>query len=732
MANESKLIVIEVDLLKGLEDIAKLSKAISLLDEQNKKLNLTIEAQAKQYAENKVQQKEYRQQLNVLIKESANEAKVMVEKLGHIQRLKAEVSNLTLAYERLSKAELESAKGKEVLTALKEKRAELSQLNEAYGNYSLGVGNYGRATNNLSIQLGQVMKELPNFAISARIGIMSLTNNLPMLAEAFKQVKIQQAEMIAQGQKAPSMFSLITKSVFGLTGIVSLAMVALQVFGGQIIEWAKDAIIGETAADRLAAANERLNQSYENSKRIMNERIEMLKLTGKLESEIIAEQINESNRRYLENEGRELAGLKNDLAIGKSLNKQRKERFKELTELEVKHGNEIADLQSQYRIALVREEKKANDDDAKETERVNAEKAKKNKEYIEEQKKLMQKLIDELESSQTMIEDALNKSQFYFFDVVEANAKKALDESINMAKGMQETLKSTYDQMTAEDSANWEKQFQNAVFYADLELATLEAKNKSTLDAKINLLNAEEHAELNSAYRTSEERDKIEQYYAAKRQEIKREELKTQLMATGDMLGAIAGLFEENTTEYKIFATAQALMNTYLGVTNALGQTQGGIIAQVAGAVTAFATGIAAVKKIWTVKMGSSPEGASATKSSGSNGTSTVKFHSGGVAGSAPDSPAKEQEITRTLLTTERVLSPKQTSIFDSMISSIASRGGADSIVGNVGANSTSFDTVYAAMSKALQEMPAPVMTWQEFERQQQRQQRLKANAMLK
>ena len=80
MANESKIIVIEIDLLKGLEDIAKLSKAISLLDEQNKKLNLTNEAQAKQYAENKVQLKEYRQQMNALIKESANEAKVMVEK----------------------------------------------------------------------------------------------------------------------------------------------------------------------------------------------------------------------------------------------------------------------------------------------------------------------------------------------------------------------------------------------------------------------------------------------------------------------------------------------------------------------------------------------------------------------------------------------------------------------------------------------------------------------------
>ena len=115
----------------------------------------------------------------------------------------------------------------------------MSKLNEAYGNYSLGVGQYARATDNLSIQLGMVMKELPNFAISARTGIMSLTNNLPMLAEAFKAVKLQQAEMIEQGKKATSMFSLITKSIFGVTGIASIAMVLLQLFNKQIVDWVK-------------------------------------------------------------------------------------------------------------------------------------------------------------------------------------------------------------------------------------------------------------------------------------------------------------------------------------------------------------------------------------------------------------------------------------------------------------------------------------------------------------
>ena len=76
--------------------------------------------------------KDYKQQLNLLIKESANQARTDLVKIGHIQKLEAEVSNLTLQYKRLSQEELSSTAGKRVLENLKTKREELSKLNEAY------------------------------------------------------------------------------------------------------------------------------------------------------------------------------------------------------------------------------------------------------------------------------------------------------------------------------------------------------------------------------------------------------------------------------------------------------------------------------------------------------------------------------------------------------------------------------------------------------------------------
>ena len=144
-------------------------------------------------------------------------------------------------------------------------RESMMKMNAAVGNHTLNVGNYGSATKMLGINIGQVMKELPNFAISARIGIMSLTNNLPMLGESIQAVIAQQKAMtlaqkemtaaqiasLPNGGKIPSMFKLISQSVFGLTGALSIAMVFMQLYGAQIISWIGTLLKGKDALDKL-------------------------------------------------------------------------------------------------------------------------------------------------------------------------------------------------------------------------------------------------------------------------------------------------------------------------------------------------------------------------------------------------------------------------------------------------------------------------------------------------
>ena len=58
----------------------------------------------------------------------------------------------------------------------------LYEIERAVGQSQRNVGNY----NALMFETNQLLREAPNFALSARIGLMALSNNLPMFAEQFR------------------------------------------------------------------------------------------------------------------------------------------------------------------------------------------------------------------------------------------------------------------------------------------------------------------------------------------------------------------------------------------------------------------------------------------------------------------------------------------------------------------------------------------------------------------
>lgn len=797
--NEKKIIEIQINLADGITEIAELQKRITELTAANKVNDKSTNDLKNAYAENTVKIKDYRSQLNLLIKESANQARTDLVKIGHIQKLKAEVSNLTLQYERLSKEELSSTAGKQVLENLKTKREELSKLNEAYGNYSLGVGQYARATDNLSIQLGMVMKELPNFAISARTGIMSLTNNLPMLAEAFKAVKLQQAEMIEQGKKAPSMFSLITKSIFGVTGIVSIAMVLLQAFNKQIVDWVTGLFKGKEATDSFSMAVEKMNKTLSDGNNFYTDAVSeiermstMLHLASMdlLDADTVLKEYNstlsdtygsaDSLSQALENiktikvdyiNGLVAMTAAQDLltnAINKSseaLSMERKGKpgfwdyLKQIALNPFGEGNFITRAWEDYfgKINKLREESaKGVDDYFNEIKKI-AEQYKDDpfilkllglspdataplnykdtpewkafSDAYDERRRLMQIELD-IEKSQREVSADLQKS---FDETKTENAEKeALKRQqiiIKTAKATQQALKRVLDEelRDADKSVRaqiqlYEKKLMAELSNADTALATAEAKGSATLQLQMDLLAEQERVDVFAAKQRGENVQLIEEYYAAKRVELQQKVAEANLNSIASLFGSMASILEENTKEQKIAASAQALINTYLGATSAFAQTPGGIITKSLAATAAVAAGMASIYKIWAVKE-DVPENSAAR-----NAKTTVKekFHTGTYR---PATPTEEQEITRTLLTTERVLSPSQTAIFDNIISRVQSYGGSQAITNGVGVSDTLAEQrMEMAFTRALRNMPNPVMSWTEYTNQAQRQKLLDRN----
>ena len=88
---------------------------------------------------------EYSTKIRALRKEIQNNIKVESDLRGSLVQLRASLSNLTAEYDNLSKAERDSAKGKELQYKINAVTKELKGAEEATGRFNRNVGNYENA-----------------------------------------------------------------------------------------------------------------------------------------------------------------------------------------------------------------------------------------------------------------------------------------------------------------------------------------------------------------------------------------------------------------------------------------------------------------------------------------------------------------------------------------------------------------------------------------------------------
>jgi hypothetical protein len=151
------------------------------------------------------------------------------------------------------------------------------------------------------------------------------------------------------------------------------------------------------------------------------------------------------------------------------------------------------------------------------------------------------------------------------------------------------------DQITAEAKANEEERLAN-------QQAANEYINSITqteLEQRLQRINEQEQQVLSITTLTEDERTRVKEAATQARAELEEEELKRGVQATAQAFGALGALYKKDSAEYKTFATAQALMNTYLGVTTALtDKTIPNTFVRIATAATVLIQGLAAVAQI--------------------------------------------------------------------------------------------------------------------------------------
>jgi len=214
---------------KPYDDVAKAMQKIAQLESQ---IQALTQKSATEYG--KLTQKINEQTVakSALQKQSRLEATAVNEAVGAYARLVAE-------YELAKKAVLDlgAASGmtgnefNNVKLKAANLEAEINRLHKTSGQYGKGANNMYNST----FQLTQVMRELPNFAIDARIGFMSLSNNLPMLMDGFNQLA---NSVDAMGNKMGNLGALkqFAKSLLSLNTIMIVGSTLLVLYGDKIVE----------------------------------------------------------------------------------------------------------------------------------------------------------------------------------------------------------------------------------------------------------------------------------------------------------------------------------------------------------------------------------------------------------------------------------------------------------------------------------------------------------------
>lgn len=198
-------------------ELAEMQKLKNQIITTNAKLAATETVYGKQLAAAKEAMREMNNQRKIEAQENKAAS-------GSYNQLSAQLRKLEAEYKKMGEAARNSIAGKDVLNGIQQLSNKLKELDANMGVFGRNVGNYRHET----FQLTQVLREAPAFAYSAQTGIMALSNNLPMLADAFAKVRKETGSTM----KALLIFG---KSLFSFANIFSLAIGALSLFSNEIL-----------------------------------------------------------------------------------------------------------------------------------------------------------------------------------------------------------------------------------------------------------------------------------------------------------------------------------------------------------------------------------------------------------------------------------------------------------------------------------------------------------------
>lgn len=738
-----KILEVKVDVGNAIKSIDSLNKSI----EQQKKVQAELKQQIKEleaaegnntdaineareaYILSQQKVKDYNAQVAALSKSVQNQLKIDREQIGSMTQMRASLSNLTQQYDALSKEEREAAQGKELKDKINAVTDALKENEEATQRYYRNVGNYENAIKNslgLNSKFANTLNQINQNGIGATLNEMSqgvknvgkettkllanpIVATLALIAAAVMAV----VKGIKSSEENTAKWSATMAKFKPFLDVVTVACqkfasVMLDVVGwlgkatGSIMKWLeKLPLVG----DNIAA----INAESERYQKIAKETYQI-----------------DVDRRKLEDESADAA-----LRVSELRTKAKdKERYTDEQRLKfVQEANEVERKIAEEKKALAERALKAAEEEAQATQNqkeVEEELSQLRLAVKNERKAYFDKTRELLEQENTIKNEIAAKDKARA-DATEAENNKKLAKQEEYNKALEDAIKETEDMLIELLEEGEKKQIdienlrhkrklkeleEKKLEYADDLALSMEfnkqiAAEQDIHNKNLKAINDEARAAEEAARKEAKDKEEADEEAAAQRLiELQRMKLNSYASIAGSIsaiLDATAGDNKKRLKAAKVAALAEIAINQGLAIANAVRAVGAAVppipfpinVAMIASSVaSAIAAIVPAIQAVNSVKLARGG-------------------HVNGPGTSTSDS------VPAMLSNGEFVVNARATSMFPELLETINNLG--NGIAAPVRAEQVQQmrqQTISEqSLVKALEQMPAPILTVEEYKR---------------
>ncbi len=136
------------------------------------------------------------------------------------------------------------------------------QINGALTSIGQNANRSRTGFNGLNNSINQITRELPAFGLSANIGFLAISNNLPILFDEIKKVRDINKDLAAGGKTTTSVFTQLTSALFSWQSALSLGVTLLTIYGGKIYDLISNLFKGQDIITSAKLELDALNETY--------------------------------------------------------------------------------------------------------------------------------------------------------------------------------------------------------------------------------------------------------------------------------------------------------------------------------------------------------------------------------------------------------------------------------------------------------------------------------------